>query len=717
MIKKKQKGSLLVEMMAVIGLLTLITPILFQQVHRRNEEIITAQIATEMRMIKDGMTAYLEAYEDKIAQEYCEGLWDAEKGRYKYLTSGGKPVATECYAGNDPEIEGEFSKYLPATDVTGDILNEYQIRIYGYTLPTNCDTGGTCDYRPVLYALIVEGQSAYGNSLRRKAKIASLIGAEGGVVSFKSKDGLIEGMHGSWNIALDDVSLDKGEYGEYAAAVVTFFNNISSSTILKDVRWQHLDATTVQSELIAAERIAAKDLFTVDRSNNGCIRDFRKRSLTLYAHEADTSGGEDECDPFFEVNPETKEVRVKGRIMTGVRTTRFYCEQLRDKTTCTSVEGCTWDDGLSTCNGGVVEFSCSGQTQNTCNFIPGCSWVNNTCYGCADWTGTTKELCEEVYGRGCAWLDDKQQCVSEFMLDPTSTSVINRMTLTDDIIISGLNNRRLAAALPNEVLMSSELYCWITKKGGVIGVQCNNANGTNGAGNPTGGQAWCSGGANSGFTVAQFQRYNRNGSTPGGATCHSVFNYSIPHLTAAESADGVSIRQGCFRYCDNIARVIDPNYNAVMNHAPTDENGDGCTWYNGVSDASNPAYAFCSRNVSIHQACRNYCSSTFADEVFGAGGMTESVLRSHVLLVAERVCGLTYGKCTVKNLSNKLPCPDTRNYAYDIVPVISSVEGNLTAMPYRNYDTTHSEWEFYLGGATMINLQEYCRAHPESRSK
>ena len=42
MSQKSQKGSLLIEVLAVIALIALITPVLFRQVKRRNEEILDA---------------------------------------------------------------------------------------------------------------------------------------------------------------------------------------------------------------------------------------------------------------------------------------------------------------------------------------------------------------------------------------------------------------------------------------------------------------------------------------------------------------------------------------------------------------------------------------------------------------------------------------------------------------------------------------------------
>ena len=52
-IKRLQKGVMIIEVVAVLGLLAAITPMLFQQISRRNDEILNVQVATEMRAIKD----------------------------------------------------------------------------------------------------------------------------------------------------------------------------------------------------------------------------------------------------------------------------------------------------------------------------------------------------------------------------------------------------------------------------------------------------------------------------------------------------------------------------------------------------------------------------------------------------------------------------------------------------------------------------------------
>ena len=189
--KKQQKGSLLIEMMAIIGLLTLITPVMFQQVHRRNEEIVNAQIATEIRMIKDSVASYLEARGEKIARTPCtssstdccgnsadEALWRTTDGTDgKYRNTGEGMVSCELNI-------SEINKFLVGADTASSVLphsllDEYQISAFGYTVETGCDAYGSCSYRPALFAVIAEAPTSYTPQLRRKAKIAALIGSEG----------------------------------------------------------------------------------------------------------------------------------------------------------------------------------------------------------------------------------------------------------------------------------------------------------------------------------------------------------------------------------------------------------------------------------------------------------------------------------------------------------------------------------------------------------
>ena len=297
---------------------------------------------------------------------------------------------------------------------------------------------------------------------------------------------------------------------------------------------------------------------------------------------------------------------------------------------------------------------------------------------------------------------------------------MNRVAVTDDLVLTTSNNKRVGAALPNEVLMSSELSCWVTRSGGsayggrgLIGVKCDNPNGTNSYSNLTGGNAYCN--AYNKFSGAQPRKYNRDGTVSYSQTCTDMFYANVSSsientaLGSAYVAEGLSIRNACFRLCEVITQKIDPNY---PSHHGT------CSWYDGDADTTNPAFAFCSRVMNINRICRDYCGVHFVNELF-TSTYTETSLKAEVLPMAERACGLMFSYCTIKTPSDYEACPDSKNYDYDITPVISSVDKDLDAMPYREYNPTLNggQWEIHMGGANMINIQEFCRAKKESRSR
>ena len=219
---KTQKGSLLVEMIAVIGLISLITPILFHQIQRRNEEILDIQIATEMRAIKDALASYIQANEQELASEEDIAIYDGTK-----------------YIKKDPgcvsmDIDSTDTKFIPYFQGDTSVLDSYDFALcYHTVLQSGSETDpaiyGPATYRPVMYGVAIQNEPM--PNLRRAAKVASLIGLEGGVVV----DGVLTGMQGAWTEAGLSSVAD-------AVGVVSSFDDISTSSLLKDVRWQHLQS-------------------------------------------------------------------------------------------------------------------------------------------------------------------------------------------------------------------------------------------------------------------------------------------------------------------------------------------------------------------------------------------------------------------------------------------------------------------------------------------
>ena len=314
-IKKKQIGSLMIEMVAVIGLIALITPILFQQIRRRNEDIIDTQIATEMRAVKDGLAAYIQANELSISQEDNFGLY--VNGKYQPKSRDDD----NCYEFTTDEIMDYFTG-------NPDVLDDYSLIICGYTLPVK-EEGNDTIYRPVIYGIAHQVDGTQPLTLRRAAKIAALIGLEGGV---GTTDGL-KGMQGAWESDLDGIPRN-------AVAVITAFEEATNSSILKDIRWQHLKAQTAQADTVAGLTAGFTNLLTVD--SDDCI--------TLGANSVTVKTKATGCTPFFEVNASTGEVHIAGKIVGELRienpivgeSNGASCGGIISASVCEQTSGCAW---------------------------------------------------------------------------------------------------------------------------------------------------------------------------------------------------------------------------------------------------------------------------------------------------------------------------------------------------------------------------------------
>ncbi len=283
--KKQEKGSLIIEALAVLGLIALLTPLLFQQISRRNEEISNANIATEIRSIKNALSAYIQANEYSLSKTL--GLIDHDN--YKEI-SADNPQSTENVSLNALQSYGFSLSNIPS--------DEYTILIQGYTLPVEYTfleytfpegeaiSRGT-KYRPVIYGIVL-GKTGY--SLRRAGKIASLIGLDGGVML---NDGVFQGVDGAWSFETDDTAFTAGAVG-----AVTIFDVATNSAILEGVKIKDYIGKTVQTTSGAIEQLHIPSFFAVGDALH-CIEDYKNPDFSINREE-------DKCAPLFEVYEDTE---------------------------------------------------------------------------------------------------------------------------------------------------------------------------------------------------------------------------------------------------------------------------------------------------------------------------------------------------------------------------------------------------------------------------
>lgn len=180
--RKNERGSIMVEVIAVLALMGVMGTLLFRQVARRNEELDNVNLASEIRMVKEATTAYIQAYKTELENK-CLNVpdWSADKA--------------------------DINMFMPETwacDTDGDIsdktclINDFDIRIYCYTVDEQMAP------RKAFYAIIWPQQNYLPNnfSILRAGRVANLIGSDGGV----EDDNTLAGTMGAWEISCDSVA-------------------------------------------------------------------------------------------------------------------------------------------------------------------------------------------------------------------------------------------------------------------------------------------------------------------------------------------------------------------------------------------------------------------------------------------------------------------------------------------------------------------------------
>ena len=349
---RTQKGSLMIEVIAVLGLIALITPVLFRQIARRNEDIVAMQVASEMRAVKDALAAYIQAYEQTIAQDCQEKNNPDDR-----LFVNGSYVAVDdeilCRDGDDIKNKVlEF--YAGGLDAGEAMMEDYWFGVYGYTVPAK--KGGDEDedvYRPVLYGVVYQKSSE--ETLRMASKIAGLIGLDGGVVlsagenvrGLDDDDKLDEksavGVQAAWvlPVPVDDINVN---INVNTVVAVTSFDDATNTAILKDVKLEHFAGETMQATTSTSSSMAVSDLLSVGGEN--CIIDAQNPTVQVVGWgengPTDEKGNQLICAPLFEVNAEDGVVRLAG-VLTGEEIGKGNCATLTTKATCEAAAYCTWD--------------------------------------------------------------------------------------------------------------------------------------------------------------------------------------------------------------------------------------------------------------------------------------------------------------------------------------------------------------------------------------
>ena len=168
-----QKGSMMVEALAMLGLITMVTPILYKKAAERTTELQDINTATQMRTLSKALDDYIE-------------------DNYNALAAG--PAGEKMIDKADLEAYLPYNFNLDASRM----FDEFEFAIRNEKLYTGTEKEHSAITGVVLAKALEEVP------MLRAAKIASMVGANGGVVQEQE----IKGVQGGWGAPLGDFFSD-----------------------------------------------------------------------------------------------------------------------------------------------------------------------------------------------------------------------------------------------------------------------------------------------------------------------------------------------------------------------------------------------------------------------------------------------------------------------------------------------------------------------------
>ncbi len=215
-----EKGSMMVEALAMLGLISMVTPVLYKKAAERTTELQDINAASQMRTLSKAMDDMIkDHYSDLGNKDNNETLIEFENGEASFGTT-----------------DLDIKQYLPAgfNLEQNKLFDDYQMRIIRNVAAT--DIPGSDDVHISLTGLVVAPalENNQGNNFNtRAAKIASMIGANGGV----TKDDNINGVQGIWQLKAGDYGLD-GLPNNSVAATSLHAINADSGVGAEDVLYR-----------------------------------------------------------------------------------------------------------------------------------------------------------------------------------------------------------------------------------------------------------------------------------------------------------------------------------------------------------------------------------------------------------------------------------------------------------------------------------------------
>ena len=297
--RKSESGAIMLEVVAVLSLMGLMGTVLYRQIYQRNQELHNIQMASEIRIVKEAFSAWIHANTAPL-YDMCrmsEPAIKADPG-----------LVNTCDSVPLKEIE----IYLPDGYFFGggagaaSLGDNYDFHLFGYWR----GTGGAAI--PTYYGVVVPKADTMlpdggGNedtwNFRRAARVAMLVGIDGGAYDKTITDGEIVGSVGTWSLDADGILFESDD--ELSAKIPTYVAMTGLDVFQPEVELPSIEVGFNEEDWsMAFQGLNAYGLFTVGQDAN-C---YEKRRTAIpegegvFALQSDiikAPGPDESCKPAF----------------------------------------------------------------------------------------------------------------------------------------------------------------------------------------------------------------------------------------------------------------------------------------------------------------------------------------------------------------------------------------------------------------------------------
>ena len=203
-LKKNESGSIMLEVVAVLALMGVMGAMLFRQIYQRNQELHNIQMASEIRTVKEAFSAYIQANRASVTGicESCSGCAaDLSAGK---IVSCGQTSAQIASKICEYSPDGWFGEDLDAcSDSTSGLPNRYKFKTFAYK---------DANDRTTVYGIVAPTENTLpttGWNFKRAARVALLVGADGGAYSSQITGDYVNGSLGSWELPVSEITIVK----------------------------------------------------------------------------------------------------------------------------------------------------------------------------------------------------------------------------------------------------------------------------------------------------------------------------------------------------------------------------------------------------------------------------------------------------------------------------------------------------------------------------